>query len=184
MKIRTAVIALLLSVPLAGCMSAITAGNCLDALVPRSTTPVVPVHVFELKYKDRATTSVRIACENYYDAMCAARGNQWSVREIGSKVHHSVVKFVTVHDEKLGTIEIARPSCEVWAPATPDKAISLVRINGELYNFVSTGASGHRYSRNEFTNRGKPQSEPRTVVLDFVAKYDGRVLEPAPQTRE
>lgn len=180
MKIRTAVLALLLPVPLAGCTSAITAGNCLDALVQRSTTPVVPVPVFELKYKDRASISVRIACEKYYDAMCAARGNQWSVREIGSTEHNSLVKFVTVHDEKLGTIEIGRPSCEVWAPATPDKAISLVRINGELYSFVSTGPTGHLYSRNEFTNRGKQQAEPRTVILDFVAKYDGRVLEPAP----
>ena len=184
MKIRTAVLALFLPVLLAGCMSAITAGNCLDALVPRRTTPLVPVHVFELKYKDRASTSVRIACENYYDAMCAARGNQWSVREIGSTEHHSMVKFLSVHDENLGTIEIARPSCEVWAQATPEKIISLVRINGELYNFVSIGSPGYLYSRNGFINGKNSRGVPNTVVLDFVAKYDGRVLQPELQTRE
>lgn len=178
MQIRTAILALLLPVLLAGCMSAITAGNCLDALVPRGTTPVVPVHVFELKYKNRTSTSVRIACENYYDAMCAARGNQWSVREIGSTVHHSAVKFLSVHDEQLGTIEIARPSCEVWAQVTPERMISLVRINGEHYNFVSNGASGYVYSRTGFIDRSNPPVGPDKVVLDFVAKYDGRVLQP------
>ncbi len=178
MQIRTAVVALLMPGLLAGCMSAISAGNCLDALVPRGTTPVLPVHVFELKYKDQASTSVRIACENYYDAMCAARGNQWSVREIGSTVSPYVVKFLTVHDEQLGTIEIARPSCEVWGQATPERMISWVRINGEHYNFVSNGSSGYVYSRPGFINRSNPPVGPDKVVLDFVAKYDGRVLQP------
>src|SRR5262245_10520924 len=83
--------------------------ECIDMRFPRRVKPIGEVFDIQLELQQQSF-AMQVRCEEYYDAMCAERGNYWSVREVGyvSDFQTSAFRFT---DDKLGEIEVPIPRC-------------------------------------------------------------------------
>ena len=123
----------------------------------------------EVQYQDRPTIRKEIRCEKYYDAMFAARGNYWAIREVSFESEYQTRK-ISIVDEDIGTISFSIPPCETLVKKKDFPLQDLiVTINGKAYWHQSSSGSKHTYFRPAMHNNGIDES----VTLNFVYKIDG-----------
>jgi len=174
MKRLPTAITLLAIATLSGC--GIT--SCIDALFPRPSQRLPGSHTVELRYKDQPPISAVITCERFYDAMCAARGNQWAIREIGTTEPPSVARFLTIQDPDLGEVRIPRPSCEVFGDPAPERFWSMIYINRKPWFHSEETEDGHVFVRRKYGLQQVDPAVARTVTLKFTISLDGKALLP------
>ena len=153
---------------LSGCM----VYECIDELFPRAPKPIDDEFIVELKYNERDVVKKKMVCEEYYDAICAERGNFWTVREVGREfVYQSSV--IEVHDSAIGNIIFPLPLCTELVQI-PNIIFGLpkIRIDGIPY--------GPKHSDGKFhTYQSYPGFSPtvNTVVLNFDLKINGESVD-------
>lgn len=85
--------------------------ECIDSKFEREAKPIDKKFVVNLNYRDMETQTKVIHCEEYYDAMCAERGNYWAIREVGLKNQYQTSSFKFI-DAELGSIKYPVPTCQ------------------------------------------------------------------------
>ena len=110
--------------------------ECIDTQIDRKVKPIDKVFDVELVFnKTRMTMQIR--CEEYYDALCAERGNYWAIREVGKNNANEGSRFKFT-DPDFGEASVPIPSCRdmVNGADTPLKKL-VPEISGENYWLVS-----------------------------------------------
>jgi hypothetical protein len=85
--------------------------ECLDSQFERAPIPIKGSNAIEFQYKDQAVIIKPVQCEKFYDAMCADRGNYWTVSETGFKRKYTTSK-INIKVDGVGEIEVSHPTCE------------------------------------------------------------------------
>lgn len=143
--------------------------NGVDSLIPRPVKPIDGVFVVEVQYQDRPAIKKEIRCEKYYDAMPAARGNYWAIREVGFESEYQTSKIEIV-DENIGTILFPMPPAETLVKKKEFPLEYLIlQINGKPYWPKTSTGNKHTYFRPAMHNNGADES----VILNFVYKING-----------
>ncbi len=145
--------------------------ECLDSKLVRETKPIQQQFAVELQIEGE-TMSMLIECEEYYDAMCAERGNYWAVREIGKKSEYQTSAF-QFRSKSLGQVEVPIPRCNDMArgKSTPLKHIVL-RIEGEPFWLNSSNGSERTYK-----SRKTSDGQRKEIIIDMAMSVNGRQIE-------
>ena len=122
--------------------------ECIDMRFERDPKPINKTIMVSVNFNDQHQ-NMEIKCEEYYDALCAERGNYWAVREVGSEKSGQTSSFV-FNDPDLGKVEVSVPLCGdmLKGREIPLKHI-LPKINGETYWLVGSenGVGKYRTSK-------------------------------------
>ena len=140
--------------------------QCIDSKFERKPRPIDQVYNVELEI-DGQTFTKEIRCEHYYDAMCAARGNFWSIREVGAKSQYQSSKMLYKHPlYKL--IEFPVPVC-LNMVENKDLVLNhlLPKIDGKTHWITASAGKRRTYK----TSRNAPNSE--AVVVELTVKING-----------
>jgi hypothetical protein len=123
--------------------------ECIDMKFEREPKPINETVTVNLTFQEQEM-SIEVKCEEYYDALCAERGNYWEIREVGSEKAGQVSSF-KFNDAELGEIEISIPLCGdmLKGREIPLKHI-LPKINGETYWLVGTGNGDGKYQTSKY----------------------------------
>ena len=126
--------------------------ECIDMKVEREPKPIDKTIIVGLAFQEQEM-SMELKCEEYYDALCAERGNYWDVREVGSEKSGQTSSFKFT-DPKLGNVEVSVPWCGdiVKGRMIPLKHI-LPKINGETYWLVSTENGVGKYQTSKHMSK-------------------------------
>lgn len=143
---------------------------CIDAQIERAPKPVDEPYVVRL-YLQGHEFAKTILCEEYYDAMCAERGNYWSVRETGAESQYEISNF-DVHESSIGRIEIPVPSCtSMFTNQLPSLEHVILKINGQHYWLVASDGYVRTY------NPGGAHGDPENSVgLELSMSVNGQLL--------
>ena len=118
---------------------------CIDAKVERKAKPIDGSFDVLLIVNEQ-TTRLSVRCEKYYDAMCAARGNHWDMREVGATTTHQR-STLSLQDPSLGIIEASVPNCSSMVDGPlPPLEHTILSINGEPYWLLSSEHDMRTYS--------------------------------------
>jgi len=139
--------------------------ECIDAKIPRTPIPMEPISV-EIAYSGAPVVQREIHCERYYDALCAERGNYWSVRQVGMKSQHDI-SWVSIQDPRIGEIRLDLPLCNYvhQGRVTTLKWVHPM-INGEHYSYVKSAGRIHIY-------RTWSKGSWKPIELEFDYKING-----------
>ena len=111
--------------------------ECIDMQFERVSKPIDQAFVVSLEFQDTKISKI-VQCEEYYDAMCAERGNFWAIREVGTESQYRGSAF-EFSDRALGNIKIPLPKC---SDMVKEKTISLKslmpEIEGKTYHLESS----------------------------------------------
>ena len=145
--------------------------ECIDTNVVRESKPIEQQFIVKLQFEGK-TMSMPIKCEEYYDSMCAERGNYWAIREIGKKSQYQTSSF-HFRSNSLGQVEVPIPRCSDMARGkkTPLDHIVL-RIEGEPFWLSSSNGSKRTYK-----SRKTPSGEQKTVAIDLMLSVNGEAIE-------
>ena len=126
--------------------------ECIDMKFERDPKPIDETVTVVLTFQDKKMT-MEVKCEEYYDALCAVRGNYWAVREVGSEKAGQTSSF-KFNDSELGAVEISIPRCGdiLKNREVPIKHI-LPKINGEIYWFVGTENGVGKYQTSKYMTK-------------------------------
>ena len=105
--------------------------SCIDAQIPRHTRAIDKEFNVELLFNGKSMKMV-VHCEEYYDAMCAARGNSWNIREVGMDVWFKASTF-SFNDSAIGDVEIPAPRCVDMVSGDMYGNHFFPKINGAVY---------------------------------------------------
>ena len=95
---------------------------------------------------DGKRTNKTISCEEYYDAMCAERGNFWSMREVGTASMNEK-SVLAVQHKALGKIEVPVPGCaSMVSGKLPPLEHTVLTIADEHYWLVDSNDRRKTYS--------------------------------------
>ncbi len=115
--------------------------------------------------------SMNVQYEDYYDTICAERGNYWSIREVGSKSQYQTSKFKFT-DAKLEKVEIPIPSCRDMVNGKEYSLQDIVpQINGDNYWLQSCDGTVCTFLTTKYKNQ-----EPKTVVVNWSLKVNNKPL--------
>ncbi|KAF7783541.1 hypothetical protein PRUB_a3335 [Pseudoalteromonas rubra] len=153
---------------LAGCGIA----PCIDAQFERKPKVIDKKLLFELELKNGLRFSRTMKCERYYDAMCAARGNSWQLREVGSGVSYkrSSLEFTSATKERL---ELYLPECfELLKRQAPIslKDFDIIK-NGERFYYAESHGNLH-----VFQSGGYKDIPLHQIKLSFSLKLNGKLI--------
>ncbi|WP_155247679.1 hypothetical protein [Teredinibacter turnerae] len=143
--------------------------ECIDAKFEREPRPIDKVFNVDVTIDD-AVFSKEVRCEHYYDAMCAERGNWWSIREVGkeSKYQSSNVEY---DHPKYGLIEFPVPDCLDMVEAREISLNHLLpKIAGKTHWLMDSKGNARVYK----THRNNPDSE--AVKVELTVKINGREI--------
>ena len=122
--------------------------ECIDTKFERDPKPIDEIVSVSVTFQEKEM-SMELKCEEYYDALCAERGNYWDVREVGSEKAGQTSSF-RFKDAELGEVVISVPLCGhmLEGREIPLKHV-LPKINGETYWLVGTenGVGKYRTSK-------------------------------------
>ncbi len=106
--------------------------ECIDTKFTRETNPIEQQFTVKLEFEGE-TMIMPIECEEYYDSLCAERGNYWAIRETGKESEYQRSSF-QFKNLPLGQVEVPVPRCSdmVRGKKTPLDHI-ILRIEGEPF---------------------------------------------------
>ena len=143
---------------------------CIDAQVERAPQPINEPYVVRLYLQGHDFTKT-IHCEEYYDAMCAERGNYWSVREVGAESQYEISTF-DVHESSVGRIEVPVPSCtSLFKNQLPSLKQVMPKINGQHYRLIAS--DGYARTYDPVGANGDPKN---SVDLELSMSVNGQLL--------
>ena len=143
--------------------------ECVDEKFEREVKPIDQSFLIELEFQNREMMSMQIQCEEYYDAMCAERGNYWAIREVGFENEYKTSAFQFT-DSQFGDVKIPIPKCSdmVRGKKTPLEYI-LPTIAGDTYWLTSSKGNVHTYSTSKaLTNRVNTLTVELTMKVNHV----------------
>lgn len=145
--------------------------ECIDMNFEREIKSIDQKFIVALEFQDTKMSRI-IQCEEYYDAMCAERGNYWAVREVGTKSKYRGSSFEFT-DSELGPVKIPVPNCSdmVKAKDIPLNHI-LPKIDGKTYWLKSSDGRQRIYKA--ATPKGKPE---KTVTVNLSVEINNVPLE-------
>lgn len=140
--------------------------ECIDMNFERETKPIDQDFNVVLEFQDKTMSKI-VQCEEYYDAICAERGNYWAIREVGTESENRVSSFEFI-DSELGVVKIPLPSCSdmVKGKNIPLKSV-MPRIDGKTYWLKSTDGLQQVYKA--ATPKGEPE---KTVKVKLSLEID------------
>lgn len=140
--------------------------ECVDEKFVRETKPIEQEFNVELMLNETSWNMI-IKCEEYYDAMCAERGNYWAIREVGYKSQYQTSIF-KISDHDLGQVEVPIPKCTdmVKGRETPLKHLVL-KIGGENYWLQSSTGNKRIYKPSKQSPKGE-----HSVEVDLLLKVN------------
>ena len=126
--------------------------ECIDVKFERDPKPINEVVTVDLTFQNQEM-SMEVKCEEYYDSLCAERGNYWAVREVGTEKSGQTSSF-KFNDPELGDVEVSIPRCGdmLKGRETPIKHI-LPKINGEIYWLVGTENGVGKYQTSKYMTK-------------------------------
>jgi hypothetical protein len=144
--------------------------ECIDSQFSREVRPIDQEFNIELRFQEK-NMNMSIRCEEYYDSMCAERGNYWTIREVGKTSQYQTSKFL-FYDNELGEVEVPIPQCSnmVRGKKTPLEHIVL-KINGENYWLVSSEGNKHTYRPSQSS-----RSQGQTLTLKLNLEVNGEPI--------
>jgi hypothetical protein len=148
--------------------------ECIDMKFSRTPEPIDKVYNIDLKFND-TKMNMGIQCEKYYEAMCAERGNYWTLREVGKEKYFETSNFKFI-DPKLGSVSIPIPNCsDMVNDRTTSLNYIIPKINGESYWLKSSNKNIRTLSTgsNHF-NKNEPI---KTITVDWELKVNDKSLE-------
>ncbi len=109
--------------------------ECIDNKFERDPKPINETVTVSLTFQEKEL-SMEVKCEEYYDAMCAERGNYWAVREAGFENDGQTSSF-RFTDPELGNVEVSIPRCgDMLKGRDIPLEYILPEINGDTYWLV------------------------------------------------
>lgn len=157
---------------------------CIDAQFEREPEPIEGSYNYQVKLANGETYHHTIKCERYYDAMCAARGNSWRVREVGGGSTYQSSTLPLPHDLG-GNYELELPTCSTlirsngvvslknthivldrkeFKVETTESGITKRTWLGKRYRYVSSNQGIHLYQRGGY---GKTPKEKVEISFDL-----------------
>ena len=157
----------LLSFSLCGCVV-----ECIQAKIDRPALPIPGNHVAELRVAGLEPIRKTITCEKYYDAICAERGNYWTVREVGTADESSPSRM-SVEIGGIGKVEVLMPACKALVGHQPSSLkMPIIYIDGHSYFYAGTDGPFQIYKK-----AGKKVTEQETTIrIQFQFFVDGQVI--------
>ena len=127
--------------------------QCIDTNFERATKSIDQEFNVELEFQDKSMSKI-VHCDEYYDAVCAERGNYWAIREVGTESLYRGSSF-EFNDSELGSVKIPLPNCSdmVKGKNIPLNHI-LPIIGGETYWLKSSAGMQRVYEA--ATPKGEP----------------------------
>ncbi len=130
----------------------------------RATKPIDQAFEISLRFQDTKVSKI-VQCEEYYDAMCAERGNFWAIREVGTESQYRGSAF-EFSDLALGDIKMPLPKCRDMVKEETISLKSLMpEINGKTYQLESS--AGRHKTYKALAPVGKP-APIQTIELSMV----------------
>jgi hypothetical protein len=146
--------------------------ECIDARFEREPRPVEQTFSVVLDYE--GTRHQRdVQCEEYYDAMCAERGNYWSTRQVGTASRYDNGAFHVTH-ERLGPLTIPLPSCTDMTSGRDTPLDHLVISAGGNNHYRLIASDGDLRTYEAMPHASKPGE---IVRIRLSMRVNGRALE-------
>lgn len=142
---RSAVLFILVSSLLTGCLSTIALVNGVDGSIPRQTQPDDGFYAIRLIYEEQEAFVTQLRCERYYDAQASTRGNYWAWREAGKESQYQNQEIIAM-DGRLGRIRFPIPTCgDLKSGSWSGGPLLVIHVEDAPYFYVRTTGLSHIY---------------------------------------